>query len=155
MTAFAFNLLLALIWTALTGRLDLVNLALGFGLGALALYLSRPAWSERYFRRALRLISLMAWCLGEILISALSAVAVSFGLRRASDYGLLEIPIRAERDQEIALLSAMISISPGALAVGMSPDRRRLIVHAPLKSHRAITQRVQRILEPLIIEGLT
>ena len=30
MTPFAFNVLLAVIWTALTGRLDLANFAIGF-----------------------------------------------------------------------------------------------------------------------------
>jgi multicomponent Na+:H+ antiporter subunit E len=44
---------------------------------------------------------------------------------RIIDYGLL-----ARTDAEIAILACMVSVTPGTLSLEVSPDRRRLHIHA-------------------------
>jgi multicomponent Na+:H+ antiporter subunit E len=43
---------------------------------------------------------------------------------------LLELPLEVETDGGILLLTNLISLTPGTLSLDISPDRRRLIVHA-------------------------
>jgi multicomponent Na+:H+ antiporter subunit E len=153
MTPFAFNVLLAVIWTALTGRLDLVNFGLGMAFGALALFLSRGIWGGTgYFRRIGRSLSLLAWSLEELILGALVEAAGTLRIGRPKPSLRVEIPLTIDRDSEIALLASLISLSPGTLVIGVTPDRAKLIVKTTPRRRAALEARVKRILERHILE---
>jgi len=153
MTPFAFNVLLAVIWTALTGRLDLFNFALGLGFGALALFLSRGIWGgSGYFRRIGRTLGLIGWSLVELVSAAFIEAMSAFRIGRARPSLRIEVPLTIDRDPEIALLASLISLSPGTLVIGVTPDRARLIVHTTAKGRIALEARIKRLLERQILE---
>lgn len=153
MTPFAFNVLLAVIWTALTGRLDLANFALGLALGALALFLSRNIWGGTgYFRRIGRILSLLGWSLVELVSAAVMEAlwALRVGAPRKSVR--IEVPLAIDRDGEIAWLASLISLSPGTLVIGLTPDRARLIVQTTPRGQDALEARIKRLLERHVLE---
>jgi len=153
MTPFAFNVLLAVIWTALTGRLDLLNFGLGMVFGALALFLSRGIWGgSGYFRRIWRSLNLIGWSLVELVSGAFIEAISTLRIGRAPPSLRIEIPLTIDRDSEIALLASLMSLSPGTLVIGVTPDRSRLIVNTTSKRRRALEARIKRRLERDILE---
>ncbi len=153
MTPFAFNIVLAVIWVVLIGRIDVFNFLLGMVIGAIALFLSRGIWGGAgYFRRIGRTLSLVAWSVLELVSAAILEAVRAFRIGRAPETVRIEVPLTIDRDSEIALLSSLISLSPGTLVVGVTPDRSRLIVNTSAKRRGEIEVRIKRRFERHILE---
>lgn len=79
-----------------------------------------------------RIVTFGGWYLLELVLSSLRiARAVLAPLKGLRD-GWIEIPLRMERDGEIALFANLITLTPGTMTVDVSEDRRTLFVHALL-----------------------
>ncbi|MFZ1990798.1 MAG: Na+/H+ antiporter subunit E [Alphaproteobacteria bacterium] len=153
MTPFAFNIVLAVIWAVLIGRVDLFNFLVGMGFGALALFLSRGIWGGAgYFRRIGRTLSLIAWSVLELVSAAFIEALSAFRIGRAPETVRIEVPLTIDRDAEIAVLSSLISLSPGTLVLGLTSDRARLIVRTSAKRRNEIEARIKRRFERHILE---
>jgi multicomponent Na+:H+ antiporter subunit E len=44
--------------------------------------------------------------------------------------GIIAVPLDATGDGEIVLLAALINLTPGSVALDISPDRKTLYVHS-------------------------
>jgi multicomponent Na+:H+ antiporter subunit E len=153
MTPFLFNIVLAIIWAVLIGRLDLFNFLVGMAFGAIALFLSRGIWNGAgYFRRIGRVLSLIAWSALELVSAAFVEAVNAFRIGRAPPAIQIEVPLTIDRDPEIALLSSLISLSPGTFVVGVTSDRSRLIVRTSAKRRGEIEARIKRRFERHILE---
>ncbi|MCC6857021.1 MAG: Na+/H+ antiporter subunit E [Bryobacterales bacterium] len=125
------NLLLALAWAALNGRFTLESLVVGGVLGrVILLILARGGvLPERQVARGERAVVLMGYLLWQIVLAnlrvALDVVSVRFRMRP----GVIRLPLDVTTDGEILLLSAMINLTPGSVALDVSPDRRIMYVH--------------------------
>jgi multicomponent Na+:H+ antiporter subunit E len=154
MTPFIFNIFLAVVWTALTGRLDLANFALGFVLGALALALSRGLWGgTAYFQRAGRVAALLGWGLVEFVAAGFAEALRAFDWRPRRRVPA-ELPLALKRDGQIALFSSLISLSASTLVVGINRDRSLLLVETAPGRVGILTTRIAPTLERQI-RGLT
>lgn len=132
MNLFAANLLLALVWAALSGEATLSALVSGFGLGFLALWLLHPmvGGDRRYFLRVVygaRLVLLFLW---ELVVSSLHVAWDVLTPAHRARPALVEVPLDLRSDLGVLLLTNLISLTPGTLSVDVSDDRRRLLVHA-------------------------
>ena len=131
MKLFGLNLLLAIIWAAVTGSASLLNLALGFVLSAAALFILREQMVGRgYLARARLVARLVLLFLREL---ALSAIRVAILVTRRDMQlkpGIVAFPLTVTSDTEITLLANLITLTPGTLSVDVSEDRRFLYVHA-------------------------
>ena len=153
MTPFLFNIVLAVIWAVLIGRIDLFNFLVGMAFGAVALFLSRGIWDGAgYFRRIGRTLSLIAWSALELVSAAFLEALNAFRIGRAPETVRIEVPLTIDRDPEIALLSSLISLSPNTFVVGVTSDRARLIVHTSAKRRSEIEARIKRRFERHILE---
>ncbi len=131
MNYFLLNLLLALTWAALTGGFTPANFLAGFGLGFLALQVAKlPLGHTDYFRKVPRTLALVAFFLVELFIANLRVAADVLSPRWRIRPRVLAIPLDAESDLEITLLSNMASLTPGSLSLDVSSDRRVLYIHA-------------------------
>lgn len=131
MTLLLVNVLLALAWTAVTGSFTLLNVAFGFALGAVALYLIRQeAGALGYVDRAARLVSLAWLFVYELVIASIRVAVIVLRPRIDIKPGIFVYPLTVERDFEITLLSSLLTLTPGTLSVDVSEDRRFLYVHA-------------------------
>lgn len=131
MTLFAFNLLLAVVWIAITGNASFANLILGFVLAALALTIVRePFGSAVYLDRTRRLLLLAGLFLRELAISAWRVAMMVLSPRMDLKPGIFAFPLTVDRDFEITLLANLITLTPGTLSVDVSEDRKTLYVHA-------------------------
>lgn len=125
------NVLMALVWGAVTGSFSPINLLFGFALGALALSVIREqVGSMGYFSRTRRILALIVLFIYELVLSTLKVTRLVLTPKMDLKPGIFAYPLRVDRDAEIALLANLITLTPGTLSVDVSEDRRTLYVHA-------------------------
>ena len=130
MTLLLVNVLLALAWTAVTGSFTLMNVAFGFVLGALALYMIRAqVGTLGYVDRAGKLLSLAWSFVWELIVASFRVAIIVLSPRMDIKPGIFVYPLTVDRDFEITLLSSLITLTPGTLSVDVSEDRRFLYIH--------------------------
>jgi multicomponent Na+:H+ antiporter subunit E len=154
MTSFLRNILLAILWVALTGHLSAANLALGFGLGALVeLFLHHERGSPGYLIKLTRVLRLALYFLWELLLSNLRVALDVATPRYAMRPGIVAVPLDARTDAEITLLSNLISLTPGTLSLHVSESRTTLYVHSMYIRDAETTRRqIKRGLERRVLE---
>ena len=131
MIAFAWNLTLALAWVILTGSFTAANLVWGFIVAYFVLRLThrRNPDFEAYFARvpqAARFALFFMWDLTK------SNIRVAYDVLTPTHYmrpGVIALPLDARTDAEITALANLITVTPGALALDVSSDRRVLYIH--------------------------
>jgi multicomponent Na+:H+ antiporter subunit E len=132
MGLFAFNLILAFVWSAVTGGFTLLNLTFGFVLGAIVLlFIRHSSGSGIYFKRFFLILSLLKMFFIELVLSAWSVLKLSFS-RDLSHLkpGFFAYNLKVKSDLEITLLANMITLTPGTLSVDVSDNRKTLYIHA-------------------------
>lgn len=131
MIGFLWNLALALVWVAATGRTDPAHFLLGFALGYLVLFFSqRAVGSRNYFRKVHRAVELLLYFLWELLQSNLRLAHDVMTPQLYMRPAIVAVPLEARTDAEITLLSNLISLTPGSFTVDVSADRSTLFVYA-------------------------
>lgn len=131
MSLLLVNVLLALVWTAVSGSLSFLNFAFGFVLAIFALSLIREqVGSVGYFSRARRVMSLFLLFIYELVLSAWRVAVTVLSPRMDIKPGIIAYPLKVDRDFEITILANLITLTPGTLSIDVSDDRRILYVHA-------------------------
>lgn len=127
---FMLNLLLALSWTFLSGRLDVYNFVEGLILGFIILFLIRRIFGyEKYFFKFFKSIKFFFYVMKEIVVANLQVAynVVTPGHRLRP--GVVGIPLDAKTNLEITLLANIITLTPGTLSLDVSKNREILYVH--------------------------
>lgn len=156
MSPFAWNILLALIWIAVSGDLSGSNLLAGFVFGYLILGLSLRRIPEvaAYLRRIPNMFGFALYFLGELIRANLK---VAWDVVTPTDYmrpAVVAFPLEAKTDIEVVIVANLISLTPGSLALDISSDRKVLYVHlmyfsdsdAELAQFKAFEQRILKVL---------
>lgn len=130
MTPFLFNIGLALIWAALTGSFSPANLAVGFALGYLVLFLAQRALgTSAYSRKAQQVIGFCLFFLWALIVANLRVAYDVLTPRHHMRPRVIAIPLDAASDTQITLLANLISLTPGTLSLDVSTDRKSLYIH--------------------------
>lgn len=131
MILYAINLLMAIVWAAITGSASLHNLIFGFVLSTLALGLIREQINGTgYIRRVVKIASLAWLFFVELAKSAWKVAIMVVSPRLDIKPGIFAFPLTVTRDFEITLLANLITLTPGTLSVDVSDDKKTLYVHA-------------------------
>jgi multicomponent Na+:H+ antiporter subunit E len=150
MNGLLLNLLLAIVWAALTGVFSAANLAFGFALGFLVLFFTRRVCGvPRYVEKVQQVMSLALYFLWELVVANLRVAYDVLTPRQYARPGVVAIPLDARTDTEITLLANLITLTPGTLSIDVSHDRKELYVHAlyiddPDEVRRQIKQGFER-----------
>jgi len=131
MNLLSLNLLLALLWAAVTGTVTLANLAVGFliGTGVLAV-VGRAVGDIGYLSRLFRGLGLALFFLWELLVSSFRVAWDVITPRHNMSPAVVAVPLDVSSDAEITLLANLISLTPGTLSLDVSEDKKTLFVHA-------------------------
>ncbi len=149
------TLLLALGWGAATGSFTVANLLFGALLGGACLFLIRGRiGGVRFLRRALRVISLAALFVQELITSAVRVGLLVLRPRLKLRPALIAFPLTATRDVEITLLANLVTLTPGTLSVDVSADRKFLLIHAiDVTDREALIRSIREGLEKKVMEA--
>lgn len=125
------NVLLALAWVALTGQFTPANLALGFALGYVMLWVAQRAGKRQgYFGKVWQVVSFAAFFLWEMVKANLQVTYYILAPHRKMRPGVIAVPLDARTDMEITLLANLITLTPGTLSLDVSADRRVMYIHS-------------------------
>ena len=138
-------LALGTVWCVLTREVTLLNVALGL---AVATLLVRTTWGgggapeeagprartvavagRKVLVRPLRALELAAFFLYELVLSNVRMAALILRPRLQPKATILDVPVEAESDEELALLSDLVTLTPGTLSLDVTDDGRTLLVH--------------------------
>ncbi|MFN3800444.1 Na+/H+ antiporter subunit E [Belliella pelovolcani] len=130
-TKFLSNLLLSLIWVAITGAFTVENFVFGFALSFFLLWITATDRRDnKYFNRIPKLIGFVFFFLYELIKANIEVAYDVITPRHYMEPGIVKIPLDAKSDLEITLLANLISLTPGTLSLDVSDDRKVLYVHA-------------------------
>lgn len=118
-------------WLLLNGTVDPAHLLLAAVLAvALPLLLARlrPDPPQPHsWRTVLRLTAIVLW---DVLVSAVQVARAVLGPQANLKPGFVWVPLALTNPHGIAVLGAIITMTPGTLTADLAPDRRHLLVHA-------------------------
>ena len=156
MNGFLLNLILALVWIAVTGQFEPRNFVFGFVLGFLILFFTRRiVGTPNYGNRMIKVIGLAIFFVRELIKAnlrvAYDVLTPGFQLRP----GVIAIPLDVQSDTEITILANLITLTPGTLSLDVSADRRVLYIHAMYVDDPEVVRRqIKRGFERRVIEVL-
>lgn len=131
MTFFLLSIIMGLLWAFVTGAFTPANLLLGLGVSVLVLlFLRRMEGFPPGVRRLVDAGSLAFFFLKELARASLrvsrEVLTPSLMVRPA----IIAVPLSARGDAEIWLLSTLLTLTPGSVALDVSADRRVMFIHA-------------------------
>ncbi|MCA0899672.1 Na+/H+ antiporter subunit E [Microbulbifer agarilyticus] len=138
MQLFLMNILLAISWCALTSDATLDNVVVGMIIGFLAMALSPVRkFNDGYFRRLPKVLALIGYFLKELLVSGLRATWEVLAPASHRQPCVVEVPTSYPDDNELLLLSQLLSLTPGTLVVDIDDENKTLYVHSMFVSDGA------------------
>ncbi|MEO9077572.1 MAG: Na+/H+ antiporter subunit E [Gelidibacter sp.] len=128
---FLSNILLTLVWVALTGSIAFLNFVFGFVISFAILWVITVDRGEaKYFKILPKLVAFLFFFLYELIKAN---IQVAYGVITPKFYmtpGIVRVPLDAKTDIEITLLANLISLTPGTLSLDVSDDKKVLYVHS-------------------------
>ena len=154
MNLFILNIVFAGITMILLGSGSIRVFLLGFVLGYIALWLTKPLYRDtHYFKKLPKTLNLVGYFLKELLISNLRVLWEVITPGSINRPGIIGIPLDARTDLEIFLVANLISLTPGTLSVDLSEDRKTLFVHVMfLEDVAAARDEIKNGLERRVLE---
>lgn len=153
---FVMNILLALLWMALTGTFNPVNFGFGFALGFFILWIKeRTGNNKRYFYKVPNVIGFILFYFWEMVKANVQVAYDVITPHYFMKPGIVGLPLDAKTDFEITMLSNVISLTPGTLVVDLSTDRKVMYVHVMyLKDREKFIRTTKNGLERKLLEAL-
>ncbi len=154
MSLFLINLILAIIWAAMSGVISTSNFVFGFLCGFFVLLVMKPVLPPtRYFEKAWLGFRFTLFFLSEILKSSLKVAYDVITPHHINEPGIIAIPLTASTDLEITMLANLITLTPGTMSLDVSEDQSRLYIHAMFAGDPdAIRRSIKEELEPRLLE---
>lgn len=156
MIALTWNIVLALIWVALSGHFTGINLLIGFILGYLILgYALRdvPMFAS-YAGKAPRFVRFIGFFIRELVVSNLRVAHDVLTPTHHMRPAVIAVPLDAKTDGEITILANLITLTPGTLSLDVSSDRSVLYIHVMYLDDEAEVQAGIKHLESRLLELL-
>lgn len=125
-------LVLALVWTAVSGALTGLNLVLGIAVALLVTMILRDRVAVPVLtQRLARIVTLTTFFLKELMISAfrVALLVLTPGVGQRLHPAIIAVPLTVTSDAEITLLANLITLTPGTMSVDVSEDNTVLYVH--------------------------
>ncbi len=126
----------------------------GYTLGILVVFIMRRFLPGRfYMKRVYAILKLIIIFLVELIKSNFSVLRIVLSPKIDIHPGFFAYPTDLEDDWEIALLSALITLTPGTVIVAISDDQRTIYIHAlDLEEADAEIERIKKNFEAVIEE---
>lgn len=131
-TQFLLNVLLMIVWVLLTGESSLPDFIFGFVLGYGILWVVHrlsQTGKRNYFVVLPKSINLFFFFLKELVKANFLVMYEVITPKLNVKPGIVAVPLTAETDFEILLLTNLISLTPGTFCIDVSKDRKTLFVH--------------------------
>jgi multicomponent K+:H+ antiporter subunit E len=125
------TLLLAGIWLLLNNTLAGGHVVLGLFLGwAIPLLVSGFLIEVPRVRKPLKLCRFILIVLCDIVVANIHVARLVLGPKEKLRPAFIVMPMRIENEFVLAVLTSIVSLTPGTVSAGLSPDHKHLLMHA-------------------------
>lgn len=125
------NIMLMLVWVALTGDFVFLNFFFGFLLGFLAIWMAeRNRSGRKYFKLIPAALSFVGFFLLELIKANIHVAYEVMTPTMHMKPGIVKVPLDAKTDLEITTLANLISLTPGTLSLDVTEEGDALFIHA-------------------------
>ncbi|MCQ4288005.1 Na+/H+ antiporter subunit E [Pseudomonas stutzeri] len=127
----ALTLLLTALWLLLNNTLGAGHILLGLFLGwAIPLLVSGFLIEVPPVRKPLKLCLFMLKVFYDIVVANMHVAKLVLGPQEKLQPAFIEVPMVIENEFVLAMLTSIISLTPGTVSAGLSEDHKVLILHA-------------------------
>ncbi len=148
------NLFLAFIWMFLQNSWTFITFFVGYliGLGLLFL-LRRFLPGQFYFRKGIAILALFFLFLRELILSSMAVIKQVIKPKLDIRPGIFAYPTELRSDWEITTLACLITLTPGTLALEVSPEGNILYIHAmDIEDSKEVVLQIKNTFEKAIME---
>lgn len=150
------NILLSLVWVALTGHLNYVNFIFGFAMGFFILWIlakSGTVADKGYFYRVPKILLFILFFFYDMIKANIEVTQEILTPRRKMSPGIIAYEHRLRTDFEITMLVNVIALTPGTMVLKISDDRKFIYIHSfNMKDKEKFIERLRNGLESKLIE---
>lgn len=156
MNLLSWNILLALIWAATTEEFSAANLAIGYLLGYMLLFLLRTVVQQhKYFRDVYDLIALAIFFVAELVMANIRMAYYTVMPLSRMKPAVIAVPLEPMNETELTVLANLITLTPGTLTLDISDDRRIMYIHIMrLYDLEEARQNIKSGFEDRVLKGL-
>jgi len=152
--ALTWNLLLAMVWVALSGSFTVANFSAGMVLGYLVLGFSlrHTGVFSGYLSKVPKVFGFIAFFLWDLIKAN---VRVAYDVLTPTIHmrpGIIGVELDTRSEAAIAIIANLISVSPGTLSLDVSTDRRMLYIHCMFLDDEVAMRESIKALERRVIE---
>ena len=124
------NILLAVLWMFMNADMSVGSFITGYLIGLLAVYLLRNFLPGRFYvKRSYLIIKLVFIFIIELVKANIDVVKIVISPKIDIHPGFYAYPNDLEEDWEVALLSSLITLTPGTVVVAISDDYSVIYIH--------------------------
>ncbi|QLF94803.1 Na+/H+ antiporter subunit E [Pseudomonas sp. ABC1] len=124
------TVLLAVVWLLLVNHPGLGDLLLGLLLGWLVPLLTRNFLLDvPPVRKPVKLCLFVLMVFYDIVVANLHMARLVLGPRKNLNPAFVAVPMALEDGFLLSVLASIISLTPGTVSAGLSPDHRTLLLH--------------------------
>lgn len=125
------NLLIAFLWMFLQDSWNFISFLGGYLVGLFILFSMRRFYKERYYLiTLLAVIKLVIVFISELISSSVLVVRQIMKPKLDITPGIFKMNTELETDTEVALLSLLLTLTPGSVVMEITPDGKTLYIHA-------------------------
>ncbi|MDX9705287.1 MAG: Na+/H+ antiporter subunit E [Weeksellaceae bacterium] len=155
---FLLNLLLSLVWVALTGHLNYTNFMFGFIMGFFILWMlsraSQPG-ERHYFYRVPKIILFILSFFYDMLRANIEVTREIMTPDFNMTPGIIAFEHNLKTDFEITMITNFIALTPGTMVLKISDDKKILYIHGLyIKDKEKFIEKMRNGLEKKLIEIL-
>ncbi|SRR5690554_774494 len=155
---FLLNLLLSLVWVALTGHLNYTNFVFGFVMGFFILWLlSRVSKTEErnYFYRVPKILMFIISFFYDMILANIEVTKEIMTPELNMTPGIIAYEHSLKTDFEITMMTNLIALTPGTMVLKISEDKKILYIHGLyVKNKEKFVEKMRNGLEKKLIEIL-
>lgn len=153
---FLLNLLLSLVWVALTGHLNYTNFMFGFVLGFFILWLLARASKvedRNYFFRVPKTILFIFYFFYDMIRANVEVTREIMTPRLNMTPGIIAYEHNLKTDFEITMFANLIALTPGTMVLKISDDKKTMYIHGLyVKDKEKFVQKLKNGLEKKLTE---
>lgn len=124
------NLSIALVWTMLWTKYNILSFATGYIVGLGILILFRNQFKEKlYIIKCWQVFELLVIFIKEMIVANFIVIAQVLRPRLNIKPGIIALPTELETGLQVTILANMISLTPGTLSMEVSPDNKTIYIH--------------------------
>lgn len=125
------NVGISLVWAFLHTSYTFMDFAVGFVLGAIVIgFFGRVVgFEEFYLWRLLKGVKLFLIFLKELVVACMQVLYQVVQPQLQIKPGIIRMEIDLPTDFQVTLLANMITLTPGTMTMGVTPDNRALYIH--------------------------